>query len=168
MQLAGRRRSVYEYDEATESLPPPRDPQDGRGAVEALRPAHADSPARGRSGPWRLVARAGPVPDIGRRTPIASPLRAVLLQLGYRARSSPCRCCEKRAHRRADGQRQDAGRLPAGGRRAPPDLRHPVRVWPSRTPACSARSQTRVGSLRPRATTSPSSWPTCPTSSERR
>ncbi len=41
----------------------------------------------------------------------------------------------------------------------------PSPPWPSRTPACSARSRTRAGSSRPPAATSPSSSPTCPTSS---
>jgi GAF domain len=39
--------------------------------------------------------------------------------------------------------------------------------WPSRTPGSSARSRTRAGSSRPRAATSPSSWPICRTSSGR-
>ena len=95
-------------------------------------------------------------------------LRRLPSDLGTELRS-PCRCCRKASRSAPRLRRREVRAVLGQGDRAAPDLRRPgrhrhrelLRLVP-------ARSRRRAASSRSPASTSPSSWPTCPTSCGRR
>ena len=169
VQLAGAGGGVvYEYDETTQRFELQASHRMPDELVEVLR---AEPLRLGEGATGQAALRREPVqlPDISdERAYSATRLRTVLLQLGYRSVLAVPLVSREPDSGRAHGVAAGRRAVPGRGRRtfSRPSPASPP--WPSRTRGSSASSRPRAGSWRSPAGTSPSSWPTCPTSCGRR
>ena len=124
---------------------------------------------KGRASASRAAALRQPVqvPDIAVEGTYESPIRGPLMQAGYRAVLTVPLLLEEHVIGALGVSRKTPGEFAPEIVRLLTTFATQSALWPSRTPASSARSRTRADSSRRRATTSRSSWPTCPTSSGR-